>query len=66
MGVGRTGSGDHDVCLNGAYFVQSGWGSCAPKYTSTQFFTAAQGWMVPILTADAGPPACVAGKPCKS
>ncbi|KAM6602006.1 hypothetical protein CsatA_021615 [Cannabis sativa] len=53
-----------DVFKNGAYFVQSGWGSCNPYYTPTQSFKVAQGAMVPVLTAYAGPLRCVVGKPC--
>ncbi|GFY91726.1 pectin lyase-like superfamily protein [Actinidia rufa] len=53
-----------DVLENGAYFVPSGWGSCAPLYTPNQLFTAARGSLVPILTADAGPLQCVSGKAC--
>ncbi|XP_068666680.1 probable pectate lyase 16 [Aristolochia californica] len=53
-----------DKFLNGAYFVQSGWGSCPPGYSSSQAFTAAPGSMVPALTADAGPLRCSVGKAC--
>ncbi|XP_057498108.1 putative pectate lyase 2 [Actinidia eriantha] len=53
-----------DVFENGAYFVPSGWGSCAPLYTPNQLFTAARGSLAPILTADAGPLQCVSGKAC--
>ncbi|KAL5775301.1 hypothetical protein ACOSP7_012858 [Xanthoceras sorbifolium] len=53
-----------DVFLNGAYFVQSGYGSCAPNYSRTQSFPVAPGAMVPALTANAGPLSCVVGKSC--
>ncbi|XP_077227800.1 pectin lyase-like superfamily protein [Tasmannia lanceolata] len=53
-----------DVFLNGAYFIQSGWGSCAPPYSPSQSFSVARGWMVPSLTADAGALRCIAGNPC--
>ncbi|KAL2475682.1 putative pectate lyase 2 [Abeliophyllum distichum] len=32
-----------DKFVNGAYFVQSGWGSCAPGYTKSQAFPVADG-----------------------
>ncbi|MQM01532.1 hypothetical protein Taro_034294 [Colocasia esculenta] len=55
----------NDHFLDGAFFVQSGWGSVAPRYTPAQAFTAAQGSMVPFLTADAGPLNCtVPGRAC--
>jgi pectate lyase len=50
--------------VNGAYFVQSGWGSCAPYYSQTQSFAVAHGVMVPALTSKAGTLTCVAGKAC--
>ncbi|PON52124.1 Pectate lyase [Parasponia andersonii] len=53
-----------DVFKNGAYFVQSGWGSSNPLYTPTQSFKVAQGAMVPALTSSAGHLPCVVGKPC--
>ncbi|KAE7995377.1 hypothetical protein FH972_000184 [Carpinus fangiana] len=53
-----------DVFVNGAYFVQSGWGSCAPYYYRAQSFAVAHGLMVPALTSNAGPLSCVAGKAC--
>lgn len=53
-----------DVFVNGAYFVPSGMGSCAPQYYGSQAFVAAPGSMVPALTSDAGPLLCVANKPC--
>ncbi|XP_059437008.1 putative pectate lyase 2 [Corylus avellana] len=53
-----------DVFVNGAYFVQSGWGSCAPYYSRAQSFAVAHGVMVPALTSNAGPLSCVAGKAC--
>ncbi|KAH7545712.1 hypothetical protein FEM48_Zijuj01G0122800 [Ziziphus jujuba var. spinosa] len=54
----------NDVFKNGAYFVQSGWGSCYPLYTPTQSFKVAPGDMVPALTSTAGPLPCVVGKAC--
>ncbi|KZV16067.1 hypothetical protein F511_26196 [Dorcoceras hygrometricum] len=48
----------NDVFINGAYFVQSGYGSCAPNYSGQQYFAAAQGSLVPALTSDAGPLQC--------
>ncbi|XP_043689368.1 putative pectate lyase 2 [Telopea speciosissima] len=55
----------NDVFLNGAYFVQSGYGTCSPQYVDYQSFTAAPAFMVPALTADAGPLIlCVPGQPC--
>lgn len=54
----------NDAFLNGAYFVQSGWGSSAPNYLKTQSFSVSPASMVPSLTANAGPLSCVAGKPC--
>ncbi|KAK9267919.1 hypothetical protein L1049_010356 [Liquidambar formosana] len=53
-----------DKFENGAYFVQSGWGSCAPPYSSSQSFSVAQGSMVLALTSDAGPLNCAASKVC--
>ncbi|OVA09770.1 Pectate lyase/Amb allergen [Macleaya cordata] len=53
-----------DEFQNGAYFVQSGWGSCAPNYSQSQSFKVDIGSMVPALTSYAGPLRCVAGKPC--
>ncbi|KAK2992503.1 hypothetical protein RJ640_005650 [Escallonia rubra] len=53
-----------DVFVNGAYFVPSGMGSCAPLYLRSQIFSVAQGSLVPALTSDAGPLQCVAGKAC--
>jgi pectate lyase len=53
-----------DVFMNGAYFVQSGYGSCAPLYSKTQSFTVAPGSLVPALTSGAGPLHCVRGQPC--
>ncbi|KAJ4703946.1 Pectate lyase [Melia azedarach] len=53
-----------DVFLNGAYFIPSGYGSCAPNYSRTQSFVVAPGAMVPVLTANAGPLRCVVGKAC--
>ncbi|TKY72181.1 putative pectate lyase 2 [Spatholobus suberectus] len=54
-----------DAFLNGAYFVPSGYGSCAPNYSPTQFFTAAPASLVPAITLNAGPLlSCVVGKAC--
>lgn len=53
-----------DVFLNGAYFVPSGYGSCAPNYSRAQSFVVAPGAMVPALTANAGPLSCFVGKAC--
>ena len=53
-----------DVFVNGAYFVPSGWGSCAPNYSRSQSFSVAHGSMVPALTSDAGPLRCVRYKAC--
>ncbi|XP_065879556.1 probable pectate lyase 16 [Euphorbia lathyris] len=53
-----------DVFENGAYFVQSGYGTCAPLYSPDQSFTVAPGVLAPILTSDAGPLTCTTGKPC--
>ncbi|XAR65673.1 Pectate lyase [Bertholletia excelsa] len=53
-----------DVFENGAYFVPSGWGSCASHSSRSKFFTAAPGPLVPLLTSDAGPLSCVASKAC--
>ncbi|KAK6133368.1 hypothetical protein DH2020_032878 [Rehmannia glutinosa] len=53
-----------DKFFNGAYFIPSGYGSCAPGYTKTQSFPVADGSMVPALTSDAGPLSCTAYKAC--
>ncbi|KAI5673012.1 hypothetical protein M9H77_13376 [Catharanthus roseus] len=53
-----------DKFINGAYFVQSGYGSCTPAYTKSQSFPVADGAAVPALTADAGPLHCTPSKPC--
>lgn len=50
--------------MNGAYFIQSGYGSCAPPYAGDQSFTVAPGSLVPALTSDAGPLSCITGKVC--
>nr|GMC83705.1 putative pectate lyase 2 [Ipomoea batatas] len=47
-----------DKFLNGAYFIPSGYGNCAPYYTKSQSFPVADGSRVPALTADAGPLRC--------
>ncbi|KAM3362665.1 putative pectate lyase 16 [Capsicum galapagoense] len=53
-----------DVFLNGAYFIPSGYGSIAPKYTREQSFIVAQGSLTPSLTSNAGPLQCVVNEPC--
>ncbi|KAF9683350.1 hypothetical protein SADUNF_Sadunf04G0004400 [Salix dunnii] len=53
-----------DVFMNSAYFVQSGYGSCAPRYSQAQSFTVSPGAMTPALTSDAGPLNCVVGEAC--
>ncbi|KAL0407245.1 UNVERIFIED_CONTAM: putative pectate lyase 16 [Sesamum latifolium] len=53
-----------DVFVNGAYFVPSGWGSCAPNYVTSQYFGAAPGSLVPALTSDAGPLLCLPYQEC--
>ncbi|KAM7525250.1 hypothetical protein LguiA_015152 [Lonicera macranthoides] len=53
-----------DKFVNGAYFVQSGWGSCAPLYSKSQSFVVADGSMVPALTSNAGPLPCAFNRPC--
>jgi pectate lyase len=50
--------------MNGAYFVPSGYGSCAPLYSEAQSFVVFPGTMVPSLTSDAGPLSCVVGQAC--
>ncbi|KAK3021738.1 hypothetical protein RJ639_046084 [Escallonia herrerae] len=55
-----------DVFVNGAYFVPSGMGSCAPLYSRSQIFSVAQGSLVPALTSNAGPLQCVADPNCAS
>ncbi|KAL2495425.1 putative pectate lyase 2 [Forsythia ovata] len=47
-----------DKFVDGAYFVQSGWGSCAPGYTKSQAFPVADGSKVLALTSDTGPLRC--------
>ncbi|KAL3614976.1 hypothetical protein CASFOL_040637 [Castilleja foliolosa] len=53
-----------DKFYNGAYFVPSGYGSCAPGYTEAQLFPVADGSMVLGLTSDAGPLSCSGYKAC--
>lgn len=53
-----------DMFVNGAYFVPSGYGSCAPYYSASQSFTAASAIMVPALTLNAGPLSCIVGRAC--
>ncbi|KAK2999187.1 hypothetical protein RJ639_023026 [Escallonia herrerae] len=53
-----------DKFLNGAFFVQSGYGSCAPLYSRSQSFPVADGSRVPALTSNAGPLRCTISKAC--
>ncbi|KAG8365389.1 hypothetical protein BUALT_Bualt18G0099600 [Buddleja alternifolia] len=53
-----------DKFFNGAYFIPSGYGTCAPGYTKTQSFRVADGSMAPALTSDAGPLSCSVNKAC--
>ncbi|KAK3039664.1 hypothetical protein RJ639_027005 [Escallonia herrerae] len=53
-----------DKFLNGAFFVQSGYGSCAPLYSRSQSFLVADGSRVPALTSNAGPLRCTISKAC--
>lgn len=53
-----------DVFVNGAFFVQSGWGTCNPLYTSKQAFKVFPGSSAPALTSSAGPLRCNVGQPC--
>ncbi|XP_028755246.1 putative pectate lyase 2 [Neltuma alba] len=53
-----------DAFVNGAYFVPSGYGTCAPYYSSAQAFVAASASLVPALTIHAGPLSCIVGKVC--
>lgn len=53
-----------DRFMNGAYFVQSGYGSCSPNYSKAQSFTVVDGSMVPAITSDAGPLLCSINKAC--
>lgn len=56
---------DGDAFINGAYFVPSGYGSCAPYYSSAQSFLAAPSSLVPLLTLNAGPLLhCLPHYPC--
>ncbi|KAK3033156.1 hypothetical protein RJ639_036340 [Escallonia herrerae] len=59
-----TWKSSRDVFVNGAYFIQSGWGNYNPKYTPSQSFRVGRGWSVPTLTSDAGPLQCTTGKAC--
>ncbi|KAI3986744.1 hypothetical protein MKX01_014282 [Papaver californicum] len=54
----------NDEFENGAFFVESGWGNCAPNYTKSQTFKVYRGSMVPTLTSYAGPLRCTAGYQC--
>ncbi|KAJ8761772.1 hypothetical protein K2173_004583 [Erythroxylum novogranatense] len=53
-----------DAFINGAYFVQSGYGSIDPNYSARQSFTVAPGSLAPALTSDSGPLKCVVGQAC--
>ncbi|KAG8365390.1 hypothetical protein BUALT_Bualt18G0099700 [Buddleja alternifolia] len=53
-----------DVFVNGAYFIPSGYGTCAPNYQKSQYFAAAPGSLVPPLTSDAGPLLCFPHQEC--
>ncbi|CAH1439966.1 unnamed protein product [Lactuca virosa] len=53
-----------DVFLGGAFFIPSGYGSCAPGYSRAQSFPVAHGSQVPALTANAGPLRCTKYKAC--
>ncbi|XP_028755247.1 putative pectate lyase 2 [Neltuma alba] len=53
-----------DKFMNGAYFVPSGYGSCAPYYSASQSFVASPAFLVPRLTLNAGPLHCVLAKAC--
>ncbi|XP_050218872.1 putative pectate lyase 2 [Mercurialis annua] len=53
-----------DVFKNGAYFVQSGYGTILPPYSKTQSFPVASGSLAPALTSAAGPLNCVVRKSC--
>jgi len=53
-----------DLFFNDAYFVPSGFGSCAPNYSPTQSFVAAPAYMVPAITLNAGPMYCTVGRAC--
>ncbi|CAK8564411.1 unnamed protein product [Lathyrus sativus] len=53
-----------DAFSNGAYFVPSGYGSCAPNYTPSQSFVAVPAYMVPAITLNAGPLNCYVGRSC--
>lgn len=55
----------NDLFLNGAYFIQSGYGTSAPYYTERQRFTVHVGSFVPYLTSDAGRLNCGVGTSCK-
>lgn len=54
----------NDMFMNGAYFLPSGYGSIAPKYTRGQSFIVAHGAFTPSLTSNAGPLQCVVNEPC--
>nr|KAJ0228340.1 hypothetical protein LSAT_V11C100049520 [Lactuca sativa] len=48
----------------GAYFIPSGYGSCAPGYSRAQSFPVDHGSQVPALTANAGQLRCTKYKAC--
>ncbi|CAJ1962537.1 unnamed protein product [Sphenostylis stenocarpa] len=48
-----------DAFLNGGHFVPSGYGSCDPNYSPSQFFTAVPASLVPAITLNTGPLTCV-------
>ncbi|GLJ05027.1 hypothetical protein SUGI_0009720 [Cryptomeria japonica] len=54
----------NDMFVNGAYFVPSGKGTCAPYYSSNERFKVYEAALVPFLTADAGRLKCRVGYPC--
>ncbi|XP_010533796.1 PREDICTED: putative pectate lyase 2 [Tarenaya hassleriana] len=53
-----------DVFKNGAYFVQSGYGSISPLYSREEWFPVAHGSLAPFLTSSSGPLRCSSGRPC--
>ncbi|CAN6878554.1 unnamed protein product [Brassica oleracea var. botrytis] len=53
-----------DVFKNGAYFVQSGYGTVTPLYGRAEWFPVSHGSLVPSLTSSAGPLRCYSGRTC--
>ncbi|CAJ1961956.1 unnamed protein product [Sphenostylis stenocarpa] len=53
-----------DLFLNDAYFVPSGFRSCAPNYSPSQSLSAAPAYMVPAITLNAGPINCIVWRIC--